>query len=396
MKEDSDKNTEGIGQVPSGNGEAAPKNPEPPVIHVIPDEFHGAALKRKVRLSQPEKPKKTPPPKVSPEKAGPPAKASGQKPDGADRRKRGILMAIMGLFILAIIGLAAYYFLYVRKAPPAEEVPITEEPEIRCGDGRCDDGEDAVTCASDCAVKAFCGDGTCQESEGEDWRSCPGDCEVPEPVCGDGICEEAIGEGYETCPEDCEPPAPSPSPDTDSDGMTDIEETEIYGTNPYIPDTDGDSFVDLNELLNLFNPSKIQPSVLLDNPGVAEFGSQTEGYLLIYPKAWTVSEDADRKTAVFQAGSGESISVSVDENTEGLSLMDWYLSGNPSLRSSEVPVFRTKYGYDEIVSQDQMVSHVGIDGRIFTVRYELGNQLKIRYKATFKMMVNSIKPPSGL
>ena len=53
--------------------------------------------------------------------------------------------------------------------------------------------------------------------------------------------------------------------------MTDAEETEIYGTNAYVPDTDGDTFVDLNELLNLFNPAKPQPSTLLDNPGVREF-----------------------------------------------------------------------------------------------------------------------------
>ena len=71
--------------------------------------------------------------------------------------------------------------------------------------------------------------------------------------------------------------------------------------------------------------------------------------------------------------------------------MDWYLGQNPGISSAQVPVFQTRNGYAEIVSPDQMTSYLGVEGRIFRVSYGLGNQLKIRYKATFKMMVNSLK-----
>ncbi|MEK7452137.1 MAG: hypothetical protein AAB664_02270, partial [Patescibacteria group bacterium] len=38
----------------------------------------------------------------------------------------------------------------------------------------------------------------------------------------------------------------SPGVDSDSDGLTDVEETLVYGTDPHLPDTDNDCFLDGN------------------------------------------------------------------------------------------------------------------------------------------------------
>lgn len=43
--------------------------------------------------------------------------------------------------------------------------------------------------------------------------------------------------------------------DSDSDGLTDAEETNIYHTNPNNPDTDADSFPDGQEVRNGYNPN---------------------------------------------------------------------------------------------------------------------------------------------
>ncbi|MFN3199689.1 MAG: LamG-like jellyroll fold domain-containing protein [Bradymonadia bacterium] len=40
-----------------------------------------------------------------------------------------------------------------------------------------------------------------------------------------------------------------PTLDTDEDGLTDVEELERYGTNPFVADTDGDGFDDYNEVV---------------------------------------------------------------------------------------------------------------------------------------------------
>jgi hypothetical protein len=42
--------------------------------------------------------------------------------------------------------------------------------------------------------------------------------------------------------------------DSDGDGLTDIEELKIYGTDPQKADTDGDGFLDGDEVKNGYNP----------------------------------------------------------------------------------------------------------------------------------------------
>jgi excisionase family DNA binding protein len=42
----------------------------------------------------------------------------------------------------------------------------------------------------------------------------------------------------------------SPDDDTDGDGLTDIEELELFGTDPLNPDTDGDGVSDWEEIFD--------------------------------------------------------------------------------------------------------------------------------------------------
>lgn len=42
--------------------------------------------------------------------------------------------------------------------------------------------------------------------------------------------------------------------DSDGDGLTDYQEVEIWGTDPYNPDTDGDGYSDFDEIKSGYNP----------------------------------------------------------------------------------------------------------------------------------------------
>ncbi len=54
--------------------------------------------------------------------------------------------------------------------------------------------------------------------------------------------------------------------DSDQDGLTDWQETEIYHTDPFNPDTDGDSYLDGEEVVSGYDPSKPAPNdKLTDN-----------------------------------------------------------------------------------------------------------------------------------
>jgi len=76
-------------------------------------------------------------------------------------------------------------------------------PEPECGNGtvegdeECDDGAKLPDdgCDENCQVETFCGDGTCDQDDGETCESCPDDCDALCPTeCGDGAVE-----GNEAC-----------------------------------------------------------------------------------------------------------------------------------------------------------------------------------------------------
>lgn len=67
-----------------------------------------------------------------------------------------------------------------------------------CGNGKCEDGESAQTCPSDCKAPSSCGNGKCEP--GESAQTCPKDCKAPS-TCGNGKCETT--ESAQTCPKDC-------------------------------------------------------------------------------------------------------------------------------------------------------------------------------------------------
>lgn len=74
----------------------------------------------------------------------------------------------------------------------------TAKEDRYCGDDRCDraDGENYQTCPEDC--EPACGDGSCDS--GETSQNCSRDCQAA-PVCGDGACNG--NETSSSCPSDC-------------------------------------------------------------------------------------------------------------------------------------------------------------------------------------------------
>jgi hypothetical protein len=50
----------------------------------------------------------------------------------------------------------------------------------------------------------------CESNLGENYKNCPQDCPVKNPVCGNGICETDLGENYNNCPQDCPPKKQAP------------------------------------------------------------------------------------------------------------------------------------------------------------------------------------------
>lgn len=360
-------------------------------IHVIPEKFHGAALKKKLPKVMPEKPPVVAVPGVKP-----------PLPGQVVPKKNTKLVIILVVAAVVLIGGGVVAYLLLTKEPPVP-APICGNaqceagetlascavdctPPAQCGNAKCETGETATSCAADCKPPTQCGNKTCEEGETE--ASCAVDC-TPPAVCGNAKCE--TGETTASCGQDCKPPEPVPGTDTDSDGLTDLEERSIYQTDPRLSNSDGDTYVDLNEVLNLFDPHDPTPLPLTNNSGISVHADATLGYEIYRPTGWTLGAGPEGQTR-FNAPTGERIDLLVEDLATGDTLRDWYLALDPAAGASAA-VQMTLRGYEVIVSPNRMSMFIRGGDRVFIVTYDLNGSSAIQYRVTFEMMVNSFRLP---
>jgi hypothetical protein len=366
------------------------------IIHVIPDKFYGAALKKKLPKVVPEKPIATPVPGGRPAIPAPGAAVPPKK------GKKWLIIAI-GVGVVLAGGAAAAFVLLSGPKTPTPKGPV-------CGDAACETGETFGSCPADCKPPApICGDKKCDASESP--QSCEIDCGPPPAVCGNTKCESGettascavdcpapaecgndkceSGETTASCAADCKPPEPVPGADTDSDGLTDLEERSIYGTNPRLSNSDGDSYVDLNEVLNLFDPADPKPMPLTSNSGITVHSDTVLGYELYRPTAWTLGAGPEGQTR-FNAPTGEHVDLITEDLASGDTLVDWYASIDPAAPSTLVPQ-RTRQGYEYLVSPNRFAIFIQAGDRIFVLSYDLNGSSAVQYRVTFEMMANSFR-----
>lgn len=189
------------------------------------------------------------------------------------------------------------------------------------------------------------------------------------------------------------PTEPVPGTDTDSDGLTDVEET-LYGTNVRNPDSDGDTFLDGNEVFHRYSPLGNAPSTLLDTGAVELFTDDGGEFTFTYPSEWTVSSSIDDNGITEEVIVGtDTLAVFVinysviDENSN---FEDWYGdNGDPTLRFTGLQETLTKEGYSAYIGSDDRIAYLLIDSTVYTFEYDLGSELSVDYLQTFQMMLNS-------
>lgn len=195
------------------------------------------------------------------------------------------------------------------------------------------------------------------------------------------------------------PPPPSPPPiveekgpkkghDTDSDGLTDAEET-LYGSNPNNPDSDSDGFLDGVEVFHLYNPAGQAPVRLLDTGAVKIYANPQYKYQIYSPSPWGVTPSGDGGVVKFAGNTVESIEINIAENLNHLPLVNWYLSQNSGVKPSELQTFITKSNLDGIKSPDKLTAYISADGSVYVISYRLGIDETMNFLSTFEMMLNS-------
>lgn len=198
------------------------------------------------------------------------------------------------------------------------------------------------------------------------------------------------------------PPTPPPAttgphvlqnaPDDDSDGLTNDEEL-LFKTDPHNPDTDGDTFIDGNEVFNLYNPAQSAPVNLVDSGLVKVFKNTEQHYEVFYPSDFTLDiVDTTSTTVVaFQAKTGEQFIITATDNSEATAPLNYYLKMHPDVSITDLSSVTTKHGLLGIKSPDRLETLLAGDKMLYSLRYDPGNNTLKRYGITFEMMVSSFK-----
>ncbi len=180
--------------------------------------------------------------------------------------------------------------------------------------------------------------------------------------------------------------------DSDGDGLTDIEE-EVFGTVVSNPDTDLDGFLDGHEVFHLYNPAGTSPEKLIDTGAVKNYKNEIENYQIYYPKSWTIgglgSGGADG--TIINSGTGEFVTIIVEENPNNLPIISWYLEQAPGIKAGEIQTFVTKNGLDGVKSPDGFSAYFTRNGEVYVISYNIGTKIEINYKRTFEMLLNSFQ-----
>lgn len=311
------------------------------VVHTMPREFYGkeAAMLESAQPKPEQKPITPPPqqPKPAPVIAAPTLNPAAA-PIVLKKRSWPIVLG-MALLFIGVLG-AGGYFAYVRIM---EEQQRREEAEAAL----IKEQEDAAKRARELAEQQ-------QRQE-----------------------EESL--------------VPTPATDTDSDGLTDIEE-RLYGTNERDPDSDEDTFLDGNEVFHRYHPLGVAPSTLLDTGAVKVLDELTYDYTLYYPSSWSVALSREAFGVTFKSARQASIQLTWSEK-DGLneSLAEWFAREVVGGDIGDYEEMMTKNGYYGLVTADDRTAYIDIGEAVVKMVYDLGEKNQIEYLQTFQMMVNSLE-----
>lgn len=199
------------------------------------------------------------------------------------------------------------------------------------------------------------------------------------------------------------PPVPAPAPkpvekpkevgapgrDTDSDGLTDVEEI-LYGTIPTRPDTDGDGFLDGNEVFHLYHPNGLAPQTLLDTGFVQVYTSPLFPYQFHVPKRWKIQEISPERKVSISSTTGETITVQLRIIDPGQSLAQWRTAVLTPSGAGEA--FKTKSGFDGMWEMNHLTGSVRVgSGEVLMFTYVLDTATAVEYRQTFEMLLNSLQ-----
>lgn len=190
------------------------------------------------------------------------------------------------------------------------------------------------------------------------------------------------------------------SKDTDKDELTN-EEEKLYGTKADLPDTDGDGYADGIEIKAGYDPQNgVSSTRLANNTTLAtKYTDSKVKYTILYPASWiteTLPESGSSEVLFTPSTldtAGQFVSVVVEDNSTGLTAMDWYLD-QVEAQESDIEEIENFDGVKGVKSLDGQTVYYANHNYIYSISYRFGNSAELHFSTTFEMMAKSFTIPN--
>jgi hypothetical protein len=176
--------------------------------------------------------------------------------------------------------------------------------------------------------------------------------------------------------------------DSDNDGLNDSEEA-VLGTNPNLADSNNNGYQDLVEITNNYDPAG--SGKLNTNKNLATYTDKVVGYTILYPKDWIHSSLSNDSIVIFNAPDDSIIQVSVQDNSDKQSILNWYSSSFPDATVTN-DMIQTTATWDGIAGSDNLNFYLTDKNKknIYMISYVPAITGRVVYPNIFKLMINSL------
>lgn len=175
--------------------------------------------------------------------------------------------------------------------------------------------------------------------------------------------------------------------DSDGDGLFDDEEV-VLGTSIHLEDSDNDGHGDLVEIKNFYNP--LGTGFLSEASSLSIYKNSKPDFSLLYPNAWEFKKVNDN-LFIIDLGEGSLIQLTILENNDRLSILNWYQESFSDLNIPNNRLFSNDI-YEGVLSDNHLNIYLADNSKekIFTFSYIPASLGRLAYANIFEMIYTSL------